>query len=340
MKGLVVYGGGKIDLQYEIPMPEIDEYQCLTKTIACALCNGTDLKLIDGKLRGFSTYPAVLGHESVGEVIQIGSKVRNYKVGDRVLRTTLNDTEQYRSLWGGFAEFGLVDDYQARIEDGVSAEEGRCTQQVIPHEIDPVDGTMIITLKEISSALDRVGIQPGMNVVIVGCGPVGLAMVINSKLLGASKIIMGGHHQSRLDTARKLGADSAINTKDVKIIDAVRDIMPEGADLLIDCVGSAKIINQGLQITKETGKIALYGIGMHTGDAIDWDIAPYNFNIHSVQWPIALRERTVHERVISSIMEGKIDLKDFVSHRLPVEKFMEGIQLVKSREGMKVALTF
>lgn len=340
MKGLIVYGNNKIELRRDVPIPEPDDYQCLTKTIACALCNGTDIKLLEEKLRGFSEYPAVLGHESVGEVIRVGKKVKNYKPGDRVLRTNLRGTEKLNSLWGGFAEYGLADDYRARVEDGVAADEGLCTQQVIPGTIDPVDATMIITLKEISSALDRVGMKPGMNVVVVGCGPVGLAMVSNAGLLGASNIIMGGHHPSRLDMALSMGAKEAVNTKKGNLEEAVSRLMPEGADLFVDCVGSTAVIDQGLKVTRETGKIVLYGIGMHTGDIIDWDHSPYNFNIQSVQWPIALKEMAVHDRVVSAVVEGKINLRDFVSHRIPIEDFEEGIRLVKSREGMKVALTF
>lgn len=340
MKGLIVNGDGKIRLASDIPMPEPDDYQVLTKTIACGICNGTDLKLVEGRLRGFADYPAVLGHESVGEVIQIGKKVRNYKVGDRVLRTVLKPTERYYSLWGSFAEYGYADDYQARVEDGVPADNGLSTQQIIPREIDPADGTMIITLKEICSALHRLGLQSGMNVVVVGCGPVGLSMVVLSRLMGASRVIMSGHHSSRLAVARKLGADVAFSSKEEDTVEVIKKYMPEGVDLFIDCVGRTSIIDQGMQVIKETGKIGLYGIGIHSGDLIDWDRAPYNFDIQSVQWPIALREMEVHEEVIGYILEGKINLKDFVSHTLTVEEYEKGVELVKSRQGLKVVLTF
>lgn len=340
MKGLIVEGTGSARLVDDIPMPEIDDYQVLTKTIACGICNGTDLKLIDGKLRGFSTYPAVLGHESVGEVIKVGKKVRNYHIGDHVLRTVLKETECYHSLWGSFAQYGYADDYMARVEDGVSADDGLSTQQVIPPEINPADGTMIITLKEICSALHRLGLEQGMNVAVIGCGPVGLSMVALAKQMGAGKIVMSGHHQSRLQVAEKLGADLAFSSREQDTIRSIKNVMPEGVDLFIDCVGRTAIIDQGMQLVKENGKIGVYGIGIHTGDSIDWDRAPYNFNIHSVQWPIARKERAVHEEVIRYILDEKIVLKDFVSHTLPVEEFEKGVQLVKSREGLKVALTF
>lgn len=340
MKGLIVMGDGKTVLSNSISLPEIDDYEVITKTIACGICNGTDLKLIEGNLRGFCQYPAILGHESVGEVIQVGSKVRNFKLGDRVLRTILKETKEYHSLWGSFAEYGYANDYMARIEDGIISDEGTCTQQVIPQEIDPVDAAMIITLKEICSALHRLGLEKGMNVVVVGCGPVGISMAILAKLMGAEKVVLSGHHLERLEIGKKNGVDVIVDSKKEDLVEKVREHMQSEVDLFIDCVGKTSIIDQGMQVTKETGKIGLYGIGMHTGDIIDWDKAPYNFQIHSVQWPIPREEKAVHEEVISYIINGQLDLKDFVTHSLPVKEYEKGIELVRSRQGLKVVLKF
>ena len=97
MKGLVTDGRGGIFLREDIPMPKMGEYDGLVKTVGCGICNGTDLKLADGHLKGFGTYPAVLGHEAVGRVIRTGKKVRNYREGDLVLRSELPDRGQYYS---------------------------------------------------------------------------------------------------------------------------------------------------------------------------------------------------------------------------------------------------
>ena len=340
MKGLIVKGDNSLTLSLDIPKPVTDDYEVITKTIACGICNGTDLKLVEGKLRGFFDYPAVLGHESVGEVISVGSKVRNFKTGDRVLRTILKKTEKYHSLWGSFAEYGYANDYMARVEDGLNADVGTCTQQVIPNEIDPVDATMIITLKEICSALYRLGLDKGMNIVVVGCGPVGISMAALAKLMGAKQVILSGHHQDRLAVAGKMGADMTIDSRKEDLIEKIREAMPEGVDLFVDCVGRTSIIDQGMQVIKETGKIGLYGIGMHTGDLIDWDKTPYNFQLHSVQWPIPEAEKSVHEEVIGYVMDGKIDLKNLVTHRFSVEEYEKGFGLVRNREGLKIALEF
>lgn len=173
MKGLVVYGNNMLKLVEDIPMPEVTPYTALVRTIACGICNGTDTKLRVGHLNGFTTYPAVLGHEAVGQVIKVGSKVNKYKVGDFVLRSGLDNTKQYHSLWGGFAEYGRVLDYEAMIANGIPANLGDISQQVIPEGIDPVEATMLITVKEVYSALKRLGVKKEIrwqSVVVVRLG--------------------------------------------------------------------------------------------------------------------------------------------------------------------------
>lgn len=341
MKGLIVFGNGQIEMRNDIPMPELSDYTAIVKNVACGICNGTDIKLRTGGLHHFENYPAVLGHESTGYVIKTGKKVRNYKEGDLVLRSGLdNMLPKYHSLWGSFAEYGRVTDCQAMKEDGLSYDEGQITQRIVPGDIDPVDATMIITLNENYSALKRLGIFEGAAVAISGCGPVGLSMLRLSKLLGASFVAFSGHHDSRLAVAKKFGADVIVNSKRENFADRVRKEAPRKLDFYIDAVGRCDIISEALGLIKEDGVIGLYGIGLEEDRGIDWFRGAYNWRLHSVQWPIPKWEYEAHEPVVQYIQNGDIDLKDFVSHRLPFDEYEEGFRLVQSREGLKVALYF
>ena len=119
MKAAITDGKGNVWID-DVPKPEPNDYQCLCRINACATCTGTDQKHINNKLPWDQTYPGILGHESCGVVVQVGDKVRNINVGDRYLRPaavypgeTLGD---YQSMWGGFAEFGLITDVKAARE--------------------------------------------------------------------------------------------------------------------------------------------------------------------------------------------------------------------------------
>lgn len=160
MKGLVVEAAGKICLREDLPLPEIDAYQVLCRNVGCGICNGTDMQLINGQMP-FIQYPFVLGHEAVGQVVAVGEKVRSFQEGDYILRSALPGLPGYHSFWGGFAEYGVADDYAARLADHAGADIETSTRQLVPAGIDPVEATMLITLKEVASALHRAAAAAG-----------------------------------------------------------------------------------------------------------------------------------------------------------------------------------
>ena len=340
MKGLVTDGRGGIFLREDIPMPKMGEYDGLVKTVGCGICNGTDLKLADGHLKGFGTYPAVLGHEAVGRVIRTGTKVRNYREGDLVLRSELPDRGQYYSLWGGFSEYALVTDCDAMEEDGLTIQDvGARSKTVVPDGIDGTDACMLITLEEIYSALKRLDMRAGQNVVIAGCGPVGIAMANLCRILGAGKILLGGHHKARMQKALELGADVAVDTREEDLSLRIREEMGK-ADLFIDAVGNGTVLSHGLRSVKPGGVIGIYGIGLRSTQPVAWEDADYCWEIRSVQWPDYGHLVTIQKETADLVLEGKLHLSDYVTHRLPVEDYERGFELVKNREGLKVVLTF
>jgi NADPH:quinone reductase-like Zn-dependent oxidoreductase len=87
---------------------------------SCGVCNGTDLKLIHGRFKNFDTYPAALGHEGVGKVVEVGSKVKNLKVGDIVLLPFVEEKlDDVYSGWGSYSEYAVVGDAEAYISNGM-----------------------------------------------------------------------------------------------------------------------------------------------------------------------------------------------------------------------------
>ena len=93
MKSYVVYKDHTCGFE-EMPMPKYGEYDALVKLESCGVCTGTDTKIIHGKFKSIDTYPVVLGHEGVGRVIAIGSKVRTFKEGDLVLMPYWSDVPE------------------------------------------------------------------------------------------------------------------------------------------------------------------------------------------------------------------------------------------------------
>ncbi len=341
MRGLVVEKPGVVGIKNDIPEPEVSPYSAVLETIACGICNGTDLKLIDGHFKGFDTYPAVLGHESVGRVVEVGKKVTAFKKGDMVLRTFLDKTgPTYASGWGSFSDHTLAYDYRQMVTDRVANVNDYCiAQQVLPPDIDPVKGIMIITFKEVLTGLKSFGVSSGHTVMINGCGPVGLSMVRLAKSLGVKKLIASDVHTKRLELAARLGADITLNPSKEEIIPRVRALQKDGLDFFIDAVGINSLMNTGLDLVTFNGKVCVYGISPTCAAQIDWTRAPYNWTIQFVQWPNVKTEATLHDTIVDHVRSGFLDLDCFVTHILPLEDYQKGLDVVKNKEALKVSLT-
>lgn len=339
MRGLITDGKGNIQLVNDIPLPKISDYTAIVKTLACGICNGTDTKLVDGHLHGHDTYPAILGHESVGEIVELGKRVRNLHCGDRILRTKVIDTGNYASLYGGFTEYGLAFDYKAMVEDGVPVDQDLISQQIVPPTIDPAEAVMLITLKEVCSAWHRLGFYAGARVAVAGDGPVGIALGHLAKLMGASFVAICGHHTDRLERAAKWGADLIANTRCANFEEELKKRC-DSLDFFVDGVGRCELISQGLALIKNEGVIGLYGIGIETNKSVRWYAGPYNWKLQAVQFPIATLEAEVHDQVLDYVQSGKLILQDYVTHVYPVEEYKTAFDMVLARKGMKVVLSF
>ena len=333
MKALIIDNKGGLTIG-EAPKPTINEFQALVKVMACGICNGTDTKLIRGKFKGFTyenDYPLVLGHESVGRVVEIGAKVSSYKVGDIVMIPYGSPSEGLNSAWGAYAEYAVVHDAKALSNAGVaigseSFPECAFGQNIVPTDIDPIDAVMIITLREVLSAIKTFGINANDSVAIFGCGPVGVTFIRFMSLLGIHPIIAFDIEDSKLDKALENGATYAYNSKKIDVTKCVRELCPNGVDFVIDAVGVNEIINQGFKIIRDRGSICCYGISSTSSMELDWTAAPYNWNICFQQMPSKIEEGEVHAQVLSWLRTGVIKLTDYISDYVEFEDVIDAFE--------------
>ncbi len=337
MKTLIVTENGKLEV-HEVEKPRIHSKQALVKMICCGICNGTDAKLIHKNFKGFGAdkYPLMLGHEGVGEVVEVGEDVKGFHVGDKVLLPFVNaDKERYGTLesgWGAFSEYGVVDDLEAYGPAG--APECAYGQTKLPDDIDPVDGCMIITLREVLSSIKRFGIQANQSVAVFGCGPVGLTFIRFMSLLGVSPIIAFDIVPEKLSEAKKAGADYIFDSRE-DVREHVRSICPEGADYMLDAVGISALINQGMELIRDGGKICCYGISPNLGMDLDWSKAPYNWQLQFQQFPSKIEEGEVTNQILAWIRTGGIDLKDYISDYFQFEDVLDAFQKLDQKQIAK-----
>ncbi|HAX52056.1 zinc-dependent alcohol dehydrogenase [Muricomes intestini] len=337
MKTVIVNKEGTLSVK-EIPKPKYGPKQALTKTIANGIC-GTDVHLMKKAFKGITEdmYPVMLGHENVGEVVEVGSEVKGLKAGDKVLLPFLDADPEYlgpyESAWGALSEYCVVNDAAAFAEGEVpDLAKAQC---VIPDDIDPVDAVMLITFGEVLSSVKYFGIQKDKPVVIYGCGPVGLTFIKMCKMVGASPVIAVVRNEAKRRNALEGGADIVLNSTECDITKEIRTLFPKGVPYVVDAVGSEEVVNDAMGLICDRGEICCYGVPRKEEMHIDFSKADYNWVINFQQFPLKGEEAIAHDEVIQWIREGKIDLKDYISDYFIFDDVIEAYDKALNKKVLK-----
>lgn len=344
MKSVIITQPGTVEIQ-EIDKPVISPYQALVKTEEVAICNATDRKLIEGHFPGENTYPMALGHENVGIVVEVGSKVKQFKPGDRVIGG-LNATFRSPGLhsgWGGFSEYVVVNDFDVLKEEGLATAEKGCwdsfeIQNTVPAWVGPDEAVISCTWREVLGAFKDFRLAPGKKVLVFGSGPVGLSFVKLGKLFGLGQVDIVDKLPSKLEIAKKMGADHGYTPDEVSS-DGFIAATDRSYDTIIDAVGLESIVNSGLPLVKMAGDICVYGV-MTQNPQIDLTKAPYNFDLHIHQWPTRSEERKAMTLLAEWVREGRLSASEFITHRFKIEEIHEALAAIKRNEVIKTVLTF
>lgn len=337
MKTLVIAKDGSLSVQ-DVNKPRYNEYQALVKTIACGMC-GTDVKLIHRTFKGFpeSMYPIMLGHEGVGEVVEIGAKVTGFKVGDRVLLPFVDPDEENMpglgSGWGAMSEYAVVCDPKAPWPGG--APDCAFAQTVLDDDLDSVDAVMLVTFREVLSSIRFFGIKPTDSVVVFGCGPVGLTYMKFMSLLGVKNLVACDILPEKLAQAKDHGATHLVNSKESDVREEVRKIFPEGVDFVLDAAGFPAIVNQGMGLIKDRGTVLCYGVPEKEEITIDFSKADYNWRVIYQQMPRKREEGEAHEQVLAWMRSGELNIKDFISDYFDFSDSVEAYAKLLDKKVLK-----
>ena len=334
MRTLIVEKDGTLAIK-EVNKPRYNEYQALVKTLACGMC-GTDVKLCHRTFKGFpeSVYPIMLGHEGVGEVVEIGAKVTSFKIGDRVLLPFVDPDEENNpgigSGWGAMSEYAVVCDPAAP-----NAPDCAFAQTVLPADMDPVDASMIVTFREVLSCIRYFGIKPSDSVAVIGCGPVGLTYIKFMSLVGVKNLVACDIIPEKLEQARLNGAAHVINSRETDPAVEIRKLYPEGVDFVLDAAGFPAIVNQGMGMIKDRGAVLCYGVPEKEEITIDFSKADYNWRVIFQQMPRKREEGAAHEQVMEWINNGQLNIKDFISDYFDFDNAVEAYEALLSRKILK-----
>lgn len=332
MKAAVVTKLNCIEIM-DLPMPKISEYEVLCKMHYGATCTGTDLHILTGCPWNIK-YPIIMGHESIGEVVETGKKVKNYKMGDIIVRVGVHD---YPDLgisagngWGGYSEYGIgVDHWAIKVDNAdVRYHFDTTIQQIVPSYIDHADATLFITLRETLSYITRLGIKRGHDVLIVGSGANGIAFAAHSQIAGAENIIMIGN-QNKETQAKMCGVTDYYDYKNEDVPKLIKEKYTKGFDVLIDAVGESAQLQSVFSNLKNNGVFGIYGLNEFGRASINPFSAKGSYTFYNGGYD----EVEAHLRIVDYFRENKINPKAFIdkNNAYPLEKISDAFDDIKAK---------
>jgi len=347
MQALVLTSPGEFEIQeVTVPTPAAGEVLC--KIRAVAIC-GSDPEIIRGDLAGYwpPSYPFIPGHEWAGEVVAVGEGVTNFKVGDRVagqahngcgyctkcLEGRYNLCENYAKPETGHRHYGFV-------SNGAYAQYNAYSIRAItkmPEKVSLREGALVDTAGVVVHALELTGMRAGGTVAVIGPGPIGLITMRAAKLFGAARVIAVGR-RSRLEAAKRLCADTAVDFEKEDPVEAVRNLTDGlGVDVAFECSGAPGTVRQAVQMVKRGGKVGLLGVPQGEID----EQLPFRYTVSN---EIAIFGSKANPNVSGKILElvdsQRLLLKDLITHVFPLGQFKDALEtFVGRKEGaLKVVI--
>jgi len=334
MKALVYRGPEKIALE-DVPVPKIIEPDdAIVKVTTSTIC-GTDIHIWHGGMPEVEP-PRIIGHEFVGEVVEVGPAVRNSKVGDKVAVSCVTQCGEcfycVRGTYSHCTTGGWIFGYMI---DGCQAEYVR-----VPHanlgmfEIpDGLTEEDVLFVGDILSTgyfgAENACIEPGDTVAVMGSGPVGMCAMTAARLWGPSQIIAVDMVQDRLDAAIKNGiADIGLNPAEVNVPDAIRDLTDgRGADRTIEAVGVKGTYELALDAVRPGGNVSLIGVFEKPQNL------PLNtLWIKNIRISMGLVNANRIPELIKLIQNKKIDTNFLCTHRAPLNNILEGYDVFGNKK--------
>lgn len=325
-----------VDLPEESPGPG----EVLLRVDACSIC-GSDLEGYHG-LHPKMTLPRVMGHECASTVIAVGPGVSGIAVGDRLAGTGVKACGSC-----GPCRSGHRDQCQQPGSPGFTAHGAFAERMVVlPRGLTPIPASLSAEEAAVAQPMaiayhavaTRACVREGENVLVQGCGPIGLTAMILSKQRGA-RVISTDIVDYRCQRARDLGADLTLNAHTDDVLAAVGDFTKgRGVDKVIECVGGDQdaTLPQAVQAVRPGGLVAV--VGSFANDRATVPIINLKFNEKTLLGSQGMPEG--YTPVFEQIQSGALPAAALITHRLPLSEAGRGLHLLdtKAEEVMKVVL--
>lgn len=322
--------------------PSCGPLDAIVRPIAVSPCTSDIHTVWEGAIGERSDM--ILGHEAVGEVVEIGSLVKDFKVGDRVIIPAITPDWGALESQAGYSMHsgGMLSGWKfSNFKDGVFAEffhvnEADANMAHLPDGVDPVDAVMLADMVPTGfHGVELADVQFGDDVCVIGIGPVGLMSVAGAALRGAARIFAVGSRKTCAEAAKFYGATDIINYREGDILQQVMEKTGgKGVDRVIIAGGtSEETFAQAVEMLKPGGRIGNVNY-LGSGD---------NVLIPRTQWGCGMGHKTIAgglmpggrlrmEKLAALLQTGRLDTSKLITHRFEgMEHLEEALLLMKNK---------
>jgi len=342
-----VYRGKGVVRVEEVPVPELGDGEVLIKVACCGIC-GTDIKKI---FHAYVEPPQILGHEVAGTVVAVGRGVSKWKPGDRVMsfhhipcgtcfyckKRLFSQCPRYKTtgLTGGFTPNGGGFAEYVKAMPWV-AERGIVD---LPAGVGFEQATFIEPVNTIVKAIQKARVAAGETVLVIGCGPVGLLLLMVSHLEGA-KLYTSDPMAERRSKSLQLGASASFDPGSGKLVQEIKARTEgRGADAVLVAVPHPAVVVEALAAARPGGRVLLFAANDPV-TRIEFPAAAVGIDEKEILGSYSAAV-DIQEPAAALVLSGKLPVMELVTHRFSLDRIQEGLDLAArpTAESLKILIT-
>jgi D-arabinitol dehydrogenase (NADP+) len=333
----IVYDAPKQFQYKDVPDPEAGPDDVIVRIQACGLC-GTDLHIHEGDFA--PRWPLIPGHEFTGEILSVGSNIKDLKVGQRMVGNSnescgkcfyclrgepllcLNLAAYGVTMNGGFAEY-------LRIK----------ADRVFPiHNLSPREAVMVEPTSCAIHGMEVLAAKPGSDVLLFGAGPTGQVLAQLIKLNGAGKLVVAAPAGQKLDLIKKLAADEVvvIDRKDPeKHRRQLNELNPTGFDYIIEATGAPAICEDALRYIRRGGTLLVYGVYPERASV---RFNPFDVFRQEITIKGSFAQLNSFGRALNYLESGKIKVSEIVTDEFELKDWGTVLDRAWAHKGIKTSV--
>lgn len=304
--------------------------EAIVQVKTCGIC-GTDMHIFAGR-RADVAFPRVMGHELSGCVIEVGEGVENIRKGDRVVLDPVMACGSCSVCRRGHANVcAQVKCFGVQMDGGFQDYITVPAKQLyrIPDATSYLEAALIEPFSIAANILTRANAESGEKIVIIGSGTIGLCVLQAAEGLGC-EVLVSDILDTKLTSAKAFGAQVTVNTKEESLEAAVAAFAPDGPDIVIDCVGSSKLLEQCLRLATPLTRIIVISFDENTAFVVPAQITKKELTIIGSRMNAGK-----FPKVLQWLEDGMIHPSEMISKVFPVERIQQAFELAVSDSNLK-----